>query len=102
MQKRECCNEQKRAARAPRSASAARPAQRTLVTRSRCLEREANGFRLLGADCYALRRGSAVFFVPRLDRVCPRRQVLQFEAAVGSGDLEIWVLEDGDVALHPR
>ena len=64
------------------------------------LKNEVNLFCFLGADGYFL-FGLAVFFVPGFEGVIAGGQIVQVESAVLAGDLEVGVLEYGDIALHP-
>src|ERR1700737_4186964 len=57
------------------------------------------GFRSSDRDLLGRR---AELFVPSLDRVGPRRKVLQFEAAVLTCHGKIRMLEDGHIPSHPR
>ncbi len=73
----------------------------TILARALGLENELQNFRLIGFDGDLLSQ-HAVLFMPSLQRIVAGRNVFQIEGAILVGDREVRMLEDRDVALHPR
>src|SRR5215469_1958389 len=89
------------------------PSRKPQTARSQCpelllvagstsgLERERNLLRFLGADRHCLVL-NAVLLLPGFDRVRSGRKVLDFELAILACHSVVRVLENENIALHPR